>query len=262
MGNRLEVLEKLAALLEKGLLTPEEFAAEKARIMGTGGDAGTAGGSSDSNGSSEGGRESEGLGPENAADESDSDEDEGAPSSPKKKTGLMVLLVALLLLGIAGFTVKLKMDADAAKELARQEAERAERERIAAEEARLAAEEERRRAEEERRLEEERRAEQERAAAERAYQASLPAFRTLDMKLDDSCTRLGDYCLTATCLVENTGGSAGTAEVEFLLTSGTGGEVRGSSSALIAAGSVGKVKYKFREARMSEAARGSCQVLN
>ena len=264
MSDRIQQLERLSTLLERGVLTKAEFDSEKARLLSLPELAPnkTVSGSgvvkvsvdnlsvgTDSHLSPELSR------PEPKEPHSSERATEDAPSASVTSSGgkmaRIIGLLVVLLAVVAAFVTKQKFDAEAAADASSVQAAAADRERQQAVTERERAEAERRAAEDERR-----------AAEERARLAALPSFRALNMTMDDSCTTFGDYCLTVTCLVENTGGTAGTAQVEFNMTSGSGGEVRATGSGLVASGAVAKITYKFREARMSETARGNCRILN
>jgi len=90
---------------------------------------------------------------------------------------------------------------------------------------------------------------------------SLARFEIVDSALNDDCSRLGEYCLRATCTLANVGSGSGLARVELLLQGDGGGAPFSYTQQIdLTKGQRKAISHDFTEARMAEDYKVRCRV--
>lgn len=89
-----------------------------------------------------------------------------------------------------------------------------------------------------------------------------PHLKVRDVVVDDSCTKLFDYCVRIACEVANDGDGSGPLAVKVELITPGKPTVSATESVVLAAGTDGKVTHDFRDARLSDkGTQGRCSSL-
>ena len=87
-----------------------------------------------------------------------------------------------------------------------------------------------------------------------------PSYQVKVLTVDDSCSRLGDYCVRVTCEVRNVGKGDGTPRVEMKLIPEGKTPVVSTESISVPAGTAKKVSHDFGAAKMLDSHKGACVV--
>ncbi len=90
----------------------------------------------------------------------------------------------------------------------------------------------------------------------------IPAahLRVDDVKVDDSCAHLGDYCVRVTCTVTNDGNAPGAVPLRFEYEATGRPTATATESASVPVGGQRAVTHDFGEARLSDhGSKGSCR---
>lgn len=77
---------------------------------------------------------------------------------------------------------------------------------------------------------------------------------------DDSCTRVGDFCMRTKCLVRNVGDDAGAVDVRAVLDEQGGRQVEKRTTLRLAPGQSETLTFDFFEAEMGRQYRYGCRV--
>lgn len=88
----------------------------------------------------------------------------------------------------------------------------------------------------------------------------IAKFDVRDVVVDDSCTRLLDYCVRVSCKVRNVGLVNGSAKVEMQLLAEGQPPSAHSTSVTIAKGQETVITHDFGDARLKDSHKGRCIV--